>query len=530
MRPLEMPRSHGCGIASARSGLAPASQPGHVGQPFVEPLRRKLSVFARAPEPAIAALLVASQALVIALQFGVIPQLRHFWGFNLWQYLPVAAQWALAFAVVLLFWRLPRRVLLRPFDAVRDRILEAPRPAVAVSLAVVVPLMLWQLRERHAFGDSGIIIYATVTQFEFLVPDMGATYLGFRAATRAGSVLGLPPDQSVQLAICLFGSLAVFSIVRVTGLLTADRSMRAWVAAYILSAGMVRILAGHIEVYALVLLGGTLYLWAAFSFLNGKCGFALPCLALGVGAWLHFSFLCLVPSLLLLPWLMPKTTRPRPLAMATHLLLVAVPAVLFLAAMYAAGHHESLKTAWITCERILGLRPEANIPNRWVSLSRDSGQIGTAYALLSSAQLKYLANAFFVLAPSALPALGLFAVLSPRRFAATPETRFLCAACLPLLLYAFALRPLWGPHDWDLFSLTALYLAFLASRLLSGWMAERAAGDLGIWLVAAAHLFVTVPFLWIGISISHPAGPFVHAPSDSSFFQPGTEAYRDFSR
>ena len=43
-------------------------------------------------------------------------------------------------------------------------------------------------------------------------------------------------------------------------------------------------------------------------------------------------------------------------------------------------------------------------------------------------------------------------------------SRFLLAANVPLLVYALTLRPIWGPFDWDLFAITAFFLAALALR------------------------------------------------------------------
>jgi hypothetical protein len=152
--------------------------------------------------------------------------------------------------------------------------------------------------------------------------------------------------------------------------------------------------------------------------------------------------------------------------------------------------------------------------------------MGTDYALLSFAQLKYLANAGYILAPAAIPILVAFALFSRRRIVATPIARFLLSGCVPLFAYALALRPFWGPYDWDLFALTALFSAVLAAHLLAQWCEDGGDEDVAWRLVLAAHVLVTIPILWIGVSVSHPAGPFSEHGFSLLQSKPGTAAHQ----
>jgi len=427
--------------------------------------------------------------------------------------------------VLLLFWIETRKAVLRVLRSVAVRKTKLQPWLTLGFVQLIATAVLWQLRERHPVADSLILLIASQSESVFLFPEMGATYLTFLAATKAGPSLGLSPAASIQLLVCLFGGLTLISMIRISDFLASHREMRAFIVAYPLSAGMVRVFAGHIEVYAMVLCGGTLLLLTVCAYFKDRCNLLLPCFVLGVNLWLHLQFLCLVPSVLALP-VLKHPARPLKLAPTfVSLATVVAPTVVFLLVMFLTGQEHSLKAAWMTCERVLNLRPDPELPNRWVGFSRET----TTYALFSMSQLKYLFNAFYLLAPSALLVLPLFAVFSPKRLIKSPQARFLVLAAVPLVLYAFVLRPIWGPYDWDLFSLTALFLSFLAAHLLTAWLSERSRPDLAVWIIVAGLLFVAVPFLWIGISVSHAAGPFAPDRFSWSLFEAGTPAFQRFS-
>jgi hypothetical protein len=466
----------------------------------------------RNPERAAALSIAATQLALIALQLGWIPPLRFFWGFNLWAYLPLAVQGVLLGAALALCARPVRRAL---GDAVLRASSALPaKPGLAGGLAVaaIAAGCFWLLRERLYYGDSGIIVYYTA-RHEFYAPEFGASYL-FRLSMRLARALGGSVADAVQLAICIAGGAAVVVITRACALLAADRPGRLIATAYVLSAGTLRILAGHVEVYAWVLLCAGAYLWTALSHLRGRCHWALPCLALGIGIWVHLAFLCLAPSLLLLLLHAGRRDgrcdRPLSLRLGGGAVLVSAPTALFLIAMLAAGHGDAVALELRKLAAIAGFDAGvADVP-RWTPSQSVAAELGT-WRLFSPAQLKYLANAFFLLAPSALPTIAALLIFWRRRLVASVEARLLGAALVPLLVYAFAVYPRWGPYDWDLFALTGLFAACLAAHLLATARLPRLHPlGISVWLVGATHLFVTIPLLWIGIATSHGAGPFAY--------------------
>ena len=199
--------------------------------------------------------------------------------------------------------------------------------------------------------------------------------------------------------------------------------------------------------------------------------------------------------------------------------VAALPIVAFLAAMAVLGHTAELAQALETLRRWSGIEPSPVGHEAFLRGPFAASGAGTRYAILSAGHVKYLANAFFLLAPQALPVLAGFLLLAPRRLAASRDVVFLGVAALFMVLYALIVRPVWGPYDWDLFSLTALALATLAATLLVRSMPDPPLGELGVLLVCGTLLLVTIPFVAIGIAPAQPAGPFAFgvesAPGES---------------
>lgn len=180
--------------------------------------------------------------------------------------------------------------------------------------------------------------------------------------------------------------------------------------------------------------------------------------------------------------------------------------------------------------RVSGASDDPQWLSRWVQLDGGAERFGWSYGLFSRAQLKFLANAAFVLAPFTVPSLLILLATRTRSFVSDPQTAFLGAVAVPLVVYCFMLRPFFGPHDWDLFSVVAVTLTLLLARVLVANIDGRTLAPLALWLVVATHLFVTVPFVWIGVHVSRPAGPFVHEDVGGAMIVPGTEKFEAFNR
>jgi hypothetical protein len=220
--------------------------------------------------------------------------------------------------------------------------------------------------------------------------------------------------------------------------------------------------------------------------------------------------LCLVPSLAALPFLgMPEERISVRLSRAVRCLAVAAaPSFVFVLAVTVFGQPPDVDRAWKVVLETLGASPNVDAVRWWVRGWGGTPSVGTDVVFLSLAQLKYLGNAAYVLVPFAVPALGVVALWRRRLFLATRTARFLGVASVPLVVYAFALRPFWGPFDWDLFAISVLCLAALAAHLLATGLSETAFRHLAVQWIGFQLLFVSIPFLVTGLGVARDAGPF----------------------
>jgi hypothetical protein len=317
----------------------------------------------------------------------------------------------------------------------------------------------------------------------------------------------------------------LFCYVKVGTYLAPSRGWAAFATALILLGGVTRIFAGHIEVYSIVLISLGAYFWASLAYLRGRCGWMLPCLALGVGLWVHLCFLFLIPSLLLLPLLAepPCPWRERMAQWVRGLVVIAIPTLLFFLLLWLTGHGGDLQqalTKMINWSEVGSGRE--HYETVWIRPWGEA-ESGTKYVLFSRLHLKYLVNSFFLLAPAALPVVFAFGILSFRRFYSTPPATFLSAASLPMIVYASIVRPVFGPYEWDLFTVTAVCLAALAAHLLATLPDSTSLAHLCTVLVGATLLLVTIPWVVVGAFIHQPAGPFaidaLRASPDGSFYE-----------
>jgi hypothetical protein len=77
-----------------------------------------------------------------------------------------------------------------------------------------------------------------------------------------------------------------------------------------------------------------------------------------------------------------------------------------------------------------------------------------------------------------------------------------------LLVYCAIVRPVYGPYDWDLFSLTAVWTSLTAASALSRKLPARAFLDLATLVTGLAAFTTAIPMLVIGLSARPESGPF----------------------
>jgi hypothetical protein len=459
--------------------------------------------------------LFAAWSLLAALQLGWLPFARTAWAFNLWSYLPEWAPWLLGAASLSL-------CAARVRDAISVHLLAAAhrwsrKPLLEALACVAVALGLWFLRERSLLADSAVLVAIAHSDHAFIFPEVGATTL-FRVIARLAPQLGVDPIEGMRALACVCGGAAAWLLLRVAPELVPGWSAPALVLC-VLSGGLLRVFAGRIEVYAPLLVAMLAYLWLALRALRGGGGVALPGLWLGFAIWIHASAALLLPSLLALVALRVSPPRGREAwrELGSLLLLAGAPLAVFLAVHSALSGWGSVREVWIRVLEILGRSGEAGGTRWWVRGWGGRPSIGTDVVWLSGAHLKYLSNSFTLLVPALLPLLACLLLLRPRALLAGTQGRWLAIAALPLVFYSLALRPFWGPWDWDLFALTALLLACQCFRALA---ALRLAPGLAIACIGFQLCFFGIPLVWIGAGNPREVGPFGFRDFDYDLRQP----------
>ncbi len=345
--------------------------------------------------------------VLVSLQFGWVPGARYAWAYNLWQYLPPEVAVLLAVASLSVCVRGVRLYLSR-WVSTACLALERMPAASLVGFALVA-LLLWLFRERELYGDSAILIWGTSTGSTFLFPDIGASFL-IGSLHSLGRVYALAlPEQliGIQVAACLCGAATVVFVLRAAAYLAPGA--RGAATLLILCGGLLRVFAGHVEVYAFLLAAVSAYLWAALAYLEGRTSLVVPSLVLGVAIWLHFAALCLVPCLLVLP-LLTRPAGAATLPIGKWLFAVGtalLPVTLFLVGAAVLGQQEELARMGHVLQELTGTANRPDVVQRWVRAWGAGPSRGTEYVFLSVGHLKYLVNAAHLFAnepPDASPA------------------------------------------------------------------------------------------------------------------------------
>jgi hypothetical protein len=195
----------------------------------------------------VSAAIAAVVVLLVATELGFVPLLDYQWGVTLWQYLPTWATYLLAAATLPLCAGSVRRAILRAGEKI------PLTRALGWGALVAIPIVLFVLRERLAFGDSRILYYTmNANPAVFFFPDLGATFF-LQVGHRIGEATGIGGLELVQGFICCCAALAVYFFWRAARLLTESPGEAVAVVALVLATGIVRGFAGHLEVYSFVL-------------------------------------------------------------------------------------------------------------------------------------------------------------------------------------------------------------------------------------------------------------------------------------
>jgi hypothetical protein len=446
-----------------------------------------------------------------AAQTGWPPLTEFAWAYNLWGYFPSWAGGLVQGAALALCFAKVREIAAGVARTVSARFAELPPWTGDTLVFCAVVAVMWLMRERILIGDSWLLIDSARQGWLFVFPDVGATFL-IRTIVHA-DIIPIGDEARLQLAYCLCGGLATLLAMRVGRRLGSGMAGgTAIIVLLLLTGGLARVFAGHVETYSFVLCAILFYFWMALAYLDGEVAWWLPCAALGLAGWLHLSALFLVPSLALLPRFAAPTRSGRDwiTTLALGAPIAMAPMIAFWLVAIGLGYGEDVDRALhVVTEVIAGEKTESGQNKQWwVRVGDEPAEVGLDYVFLSRSHLKYLANAAHLLMPfSALIIAGI--ALRRRAAFGTPIARLLVAAALPTLVYAFMLRPFWGPFDWDLFAITACCASLLAGHLLVTSLELETRTHVATCLIGFQILFVGLPFLVLGVVQPLDGGPFI---------------------
>jgi hypothetical protein len=225
---------------------------------------------------------------------------------------------------------------------------------------------------------------------------------------------------------------------------------------------------------------------------RGEGGILAVALAGGVAACLQPLCLFALPAVLLLPRVCARRFEPVSLACLAPLALYA--------AHLLASDPKGVPAADVLLRLVAG-------NEGWVRFFGSGPSIGTDVVFLSTSHLKYLANAGFALAPAALPLALAIALRHRSAVFASSELRFVAIGAAGLVAGAGLLRPVFGPFDWELFGVAALWVAFFAGALLARLETAQVRNQVAAAAISLQLCFAGLPLVWIGHGPSVDAGP-----------------------
>jgi hypothetical protein len=452
--------------------------------------------------------ILATWGVLCALQYGGVPFGRYAWAVNLWAYQPVAVGLVLGALALTISLGAVRRSLIEGLDQLSLRI--GKNALIPPAVGAVVALVFWLLTGDDFSPDARVFGGAMVNGYDFIFPDTGATWIIFRLS-RLALIFGLPVDSLVRMGSCLAGGTTVALLISMSrrGMLGPVRPF-GLSTGLLLSAGLVRVFVGRVETYPFLLVAVAAYVWLALRFLHDGRGWYLTCFMAGIAVWLHAAAVGLALSLAILPRLVSRDLAFGPWfgTLFRGALVAVVPYLLFLSGVITLGDDFSLDDSLATAVEILGGNDADTATRWWVRGWGGEPSIGTDVVFASKAQLKYLANAAFLLCPSAIPVLLYLFAAGGRKLGRDATALFLAALCLPLIAYAFALRPFWGPYDWDLFSITGFALILFQAYALELVIEPVRLRLLAVWMVGFQLFFVGAPFVALRDVPPRDAGPF----------------------
>lgn len=459
--------------------------------------------------------LLSIGALSAVLILAALGPLRDsFWGFHLYAFLPPFAVVTAMAALIAGAW-----ALLHPLPLRLER---TPRPGIAVSPAIAIPLVgvafgiaFWVLRSRQTLlGDAYPILLDVPKGVQFHPRQPLAVWIQ-QAFYRAVSPL-IQTAESTERAVAhvtvgilsvAFGVLFVLLVVAlVRGVFANDARDRMvpWLlCGLLLSQGYMQLFFGYVENYAPQATFVAAYALCALLYLRRRTPLAAVAIVFVITLGMHLSSITLLPSFALLAY---QGLRARERRRDATLGLLAF-------ALALVGLDVFLRSLASDYSLASGLASIAHVAQRPYG-----GGSGLAYTF-SAQHLRDFLNSQFLVGPLSsfllVPAIALV-LWRWRADAIADRSRilFMILLAVPSLLAAFVMsEPQLGyARDWDIVAAPAVSHAIAGAGLLL--MVVRDATEqrrlLGFALVLS--LVQLVPWVWINHSEARSLERFATLP------------------
>ena len=228
-----------------------------------------------------------------------------------------------------------------------------------------------------------------------------------------------------------------------------DAETRGWIYLFLIGCGgFTMLFAGHVEVYALLVLGFWSILLMAALYARGRCRIEWVGLVFGAVFGLHLSIVFWMPAVLALPWLLPPQGLSRREAafesIRALMAMTAAPLVLGVTILFV-GYGGDVTSVWAFFwgDKVMAVGTDGAMFRKLESYAQP-----TAY-------LDYLSYLVYLM--PAFPAWLTYAAIAPVRTNEDADGRgmrqFFLLLLVPYLVYFITWRPDKHPNvDWDLFS------------------------------------------------------------------------------
>jgi len=411
---------------------------------------------------------------------------RRLWGINHWAYFPLWLRTVVIAIAFLIF--IPQvnrwlRIFLKQTVVLVFRSLVEKRKYLGYMLMAITSLLIFYLfrTKAHLLGDGFQIlesINAGTLSVNWSQPL--AIWIYLSSFDLLNQFLHLDGAAVYAMVSYLSGMIYVIFALRVAILLGKSSSIRLFLFLILILMGSTQLFFGYAEHYPLLCCGILIYLFYSLKYLFGEAKILVPLIIFLILIPMHFSSLCLLPSMLFLFFF--KEERKY---LGDILKTKKTPLVFFFLMLISAGLVLYLhKYNWYVFSYFVPLL--------------HGGYTGPNYTLLSPAHILDFLNQQLLVSPVGLALFLIFLILMPKPESTKDRVfQFLLIVSAAQLLFIFLVNPgLGAPRDWDLFASVGLGYTVLALYLFSRTPPDPKRSYLKLNLVIVAFLF-TLPWILV---------------------------------